>query len=173
MGIDAALFTGDHDRVEFIASETREVCDGPDESSRRFRSNEVAVGHVFSRTVRRCFLLGDDPISSKNFDHRKRWIEEYLQQFAANFGIGLLCYSLLSNHFHLILRSRPVVVATWDDEDVARRNSFPRRSHHTRTGKSMPLSLPRCDASCTSKCSVASVQSETVSGFLDQRYSLS
>jgi len=86
-----------------------------------FDPNEVAVAHVFSRTVRRCFLMGDDPISGKDFDHRKRWIEQYLQQIAADFGIDLLCFRLLSNHFHLILRSRPDVVATWDDEEVARR----------------------------------------------------
>jgi hypothetical protein len=42
-----------------------------------FDPSEVAVGQVFSRTVRRCFLMGDDPISGKNFDHRKCWIEEY------------------------------------------------------------------------------------------------
>ena len=59
------------------------------------------------------FLMGDDQISGKNFDHRKIWIEETLQQFAANFGIDLLCFAILSNHFHLILRSRPDVVATW------------------------------------------------------------
>jgi hypothetical protein len=29
-----------------------------------FDSGEVAVGHVFSRTVRRCFPMGDDPDSS-------------------------------------------------------------------------------------------------------------
>jgi len=29
--------------------------------------------------------------------------------------------AILSNHFHLILRSRPDVVATWDDTEVARR----------------------------------------------------
>jgi len=27
----------------------------------------------------------------------------------------------MSNHFHLILRSRPDVVASWDDTEVARR----------------------------------------------------
>ncbi|TWU08608.1 hypothetical protein Poly21_55770 [Allorhodopirellula heiligendammensis] len=57
--------------------------------------------------------MGDDPISGKNFDHRKRWIEQYLQQFAASFGIDLLCFSLLSNHFHLILRSRPDGRGAW------------------------------------------------------------
>jgi len=86
-----------------------------------FDPNEVAIGHIFARVCRRCWLLGDDPVSGKNFDHRKGWIEAYLQQFADAFGIDLLCFSILSNHFHLILRSRPDVVATWDDREVARR----------------------------------------------------
>ncbi|TWT89222.1 hypothetical protein Pla100_56900 [Neorhodopirellula pilleata] len=86
-----------------------------------FDPGEVAVGHVFSRTVRRCFLMGDDLVPGKNFDHHKCWLEENLQQFTAYFGIDLLCYSLLSNHFHLILSSRPDVVRTWSDEEVARR----------------------------------------------------
>jgi hypothetical protein len=64
-------------------------------------------------------LMSDDADSGKNFDHRKAWIEEYLQQFAAAFGIDLLGFAILSNHFHLILRSRPDVVATWDDREVA------------------------------------------------------
>ena len=82
---------------------------------------EVVVAHVFTRVVRRCFLLGDDPVSGKNFDYRKLWIEQYLKQFAAHFGIDLLGFAILSNHFHLILRTRPDVVATWDDQEVARR----------------------------------------------------
>ena len=120
-GVELPLSKGNDDLVEFSVFETKEVSDGPNESSGVFDPNEVAVAHVFSRTVRRCFLMGDDPISGKNFDHRKRRIEQYLQQFAAYFGIDLLCFSLLSNHFHLILRSRPDVVATWDDKEVARR----------------------------------------------------
>ena len=86
-----------------------------------FAADEVAVMHVVSRVVRRCFLLGDDPVTGKNYDHRKRWIEEELERLASGFGIDLLGFSILSNHFHLILRSRPDVVATWDDTEVARR----------------------------------------------------
>ena len=86
-----------------------------------FAPDEVAVVHVMNRVVRRCFLLGDDPISGKNFDHRKVWIEEQLRLQAACFGIDLLGFALMSNHFHLILRSRPDCVAAWDDTDVARR----------------------------------------------------
>lgn len=86
-----------------------------------FSPDEIAVVHVMNRTVRRCFLLGDDPVSGKNFDHRKDWMEEQLELQARHFGIDLICYALMSNHFHLVLRSRPDVVAAWDDSEVARR----------------------------------------------------
>lgn len=65
--------------------------------------------------------MGNDPDSGKNYDHRKQWLEDRLRRFAAHFGIDLLCFSILSNHFHQILRSRPDVVPTWDDTEVARR----------------------------------------------------
>lgn len=86
-----------------------------------FSPDEIAVAHVMNRVVRRCFLLGDDPHSGKNYDHRKAWIEELIERFAAFFGIDLITFSLLSNHFHLVLRSRPDVVAAWSDTEVARR----------------------------------------------------
>ena len=34
-----------------------------------FASDEVAIVHVLNRTVRRCVLLGNNPVSGKNFDH--------------------------------------------------------------------------------------------------------
>ena len=86
-----------------------------------FASDEVAIVHVLNRTVRHCFLLGNDPVSGKNFDHRKQWMESKLQHLAMHMGIDLLCYAILSNHFHLVLRSRPDVVAAWDNTEVARR----------------------------------------------------
>ena len=86
-----------------------------------FSPDEVAVVHVMNRVVRRCFLLGTDAVTGKNFDHRKVWIEELLERQAAAFGIDLLGFAILSNHFHLILRSRPDVVKTWSDTEVARR----------------------------------------------------
>ena len=86
-----------------------------------FSPDEVAIVHVVNRVVRRCFLLGDDPVTGKNYDHRKEWIEGLFRHFAACFGIDLLVYSIMSNHFHVVLRSRPDVVATWTDTEVARR----------------------------------------------------
>jgi hypothetical protein len=66
-------------------------------------------------------LLGDDPLSGKNYDHRKDWIEIELRRQAACFGIDLLAFALLSNHMHLVLRSRPDIVESWSDTEVARR----------------------------------------------------
>ena len=80
-----------------------------------FAPNEVSIIHCVNRTVRKCFLLGNDPVSGKNFDHRKAWMEIELRRLAKFFGIDLLGFSILSTHYHLILRSRPDIVATWDN----------------------------------------------------------
>jgi len=86
-----------------------------------FAADELAIVHVINRTVRRCFLMGDDPLTGKNYDHRKAWMERELEHLARFFSIDLLGYAILSNHFHLVLRSRPDVVAQWVDREVARR----------------------------------------------------
>ncbi len=102
-----------------------------------FSPNEIACVHVMNRAVRRCFLMGDDPLSGKNFDHRKVWLEKKIELQAANFGIDVLGIAILSNHFHLVLRSRPDVVETWDDTEVARRwwTLCPKRKNSDGTAK--------------------------------------
>lgn len=84
-----------------------------------FVSDEIAIVHVFSRVVRRSYLLGDDPVTGKNYNYRKVWIEELIKHQAKYFGVDVLVFSLMSNHFHQILRSRPDVVETWNDSEVA------------------------------------------------------
>ncbi|WP_372719567.1 transposase [Novipirellula sp.] len=119
-----------------------------------FAPDEIAIAHVTTRTVRRCFLMGDDPISGKNFDHRKDWIEGYLIHYANFFGIDLLAFTLLSNHAHLILRTRPDVVATWSDHEVARR--WMMICPHRRNSEGMPLPPSEAEirsiAGCPVKC---------------------
>lgn len=86
-----------------------------------FDPDEIAIVHVLNRTSRRCFLMGFDEKTGRSFEHRKVWIEDRLKRLAAYFGIDLLGYAILSNHFHLLLRSRPDVVKTWTDGQVATR----------------------------------------------------
>ena len=96
-----------------------------------FQPTEVATVHLCARVVRRCFLFGVDPVTKKNFDHRKIWIEEQIKIQAAQFGIDIISLAVMSNHFHQILRSRPDVVETWGNAEVARRwLKVPIGTHH-------------------------------------------
>ena len=82
---------------------------------------EVSVFHCINRCVRRCFLCGCDPLTGRDYEHRKLWLEDRLRFLAGCFGIDVLGFSIMSNHFHVVLRNRPDVVAAWSDREVARR----------------------------------------------------
>jgi len=84
-------------------------------------ADEVAIVHVMSSTVRWCFLRGDDPVTGRNYDHRKVWIDEQIVHQAKHLGIDLLCQAIMSNHLHLVLRSRPDAFRDWNSEGVAHR----------------------------------------------------
>lgn len=84
-----------------------------------FHPLEISVLHCINRCVRQCYLCGQDPNTGRNYEHRKRWLESQLKFLAGQFGIDVLGFSIMSNHFHLVLRNRPDVVATWSDREVA------------------------------------------------------
>jgi len=63
-----------------------------------FAPDEVAIVHVMNRVVRRCFLLGLDPLTGSHSDHRKQWIEDERKRLAASCGVDLLGFAVLSNH---------------------------------------------------------------------------
>ena len=82
---------------------------------------QIQIIHVWNRCVRRAFLCGHDPVTGKDFEHRRRWARERLEHLASIFAIDCLTFSIMSNHTHQILRSRPDIVDTWDDREVALR----------------------------------------------------
>ena len=86
-----------------------------------YKPDEIAVVHVMAKTVRHMFLFGYDEFTRKCYDHRRSWIEQQLFLQAKFFGIDLIAYAVMSNHFHLVLCSRPDIVKTWDDTEVAKR----------------------------------------------------
>lgn len=81
----------------------------------------IQILHLTSRCVRRAFLCGDDPLTGKSFEHRREWIRDRLESLASIFAIDCLTFAVLSNHLHLILRSRPDIVRGWSDQEVAER----------------------------------------------------
>jgi hypothetical protein len=77
--------------------------------------------HVVSRCVRRAYLCGFDHHSGRDFEHRRGWIVERLQQLAAVFAIDIAAYAVMSNHFHIVMRVDAERALEWDRDEVLRR----------------------------------------------------
>lgn len=74
-----------------------------------------------SRCVRRAWLCGHDPLTGLSFNHRRTWIEHRLIELADIFAIDLFGFAVMSNHYHVVLKTDPQRVATWSDSAVAER----------------------------------------------------
>lgn len=77
--------------------------------------------HCICRCVRRAFLCGDDKSTGQNFDHRKQWLMDKITHLSTIFAIELCAYSIMSNHYHLVLKVNKDLVSQWDDKEVALR----------------------------------------------------
>ena len=85
------------------------------------RDEVPVIYHCWSRCVRRAFLLGTDPLTGKDYNHRRGWLIERLELLAANFLIDVGFLAILANHFHLVLRTNPRLVKRMGSWEVARR----------------------------------------------------
>jgi len=96
--------------------------------SKYVQDGQEGVYHCFSRCVRRAFLYGFDAFTGQDFSHRKAWIVDRLRYLAAIFAIEVCAYAVMANHYHVVLRTRPDIVAKWSDREVAARwlRLFPR-----------------------------------------------
>ena len=77
--------------------------------------------HCTSRCVRRAWLCGTDELTGRSFEHRKHWIESRLLGLAEIFSVRLWGYAVMSNHYHVVVQTKPEQVADWSDEEVATR----------------------------------------------------
>src|SRR5262245_29487947 len=83
--------------------------------------SEVGAYHIWSRSVRRAFMTGKDPVTGRDFSHRKGLFEKRLKLLLMLFEIECLDSAALDNHFHLILRNRPDLADQLTDWEVATR----------------------------------------------------
>ena len=85
------------------------------------RPGAAGIFHLWQRCVRRAYLLGNDPLTGKDHTHRREWFIQRLQLLVSCFAIDVCFDAILSNHFHLILRTNPRLVKRMGDWEVARR----------------------------------------------------
>ena len=55
---------------------------------------EIGVYHCINRCVRRAYLCGQDPVSGKDFEHRRQWIQDRMQFLAGQFGVDVLGFAV-------------------------------------------------------------------------------
>jgi REP element-mobilizing transposase RayT len=113
--------------------------------------DDVQAFHLINRCVRRTYLCGKDRRSGKDFSHRKQWIRDRLEVLAGIFGIEILGFAVMSNHLHVVARTRPDVVKAWSDDEVALRwwRLFPQRrlaDHSPAEPTEFELNMIRNDA---------------------------
>jgi REP element-mobilizing transposase RayT len=100
---------------------------GRPKRAEQFSPLEVGIVHVCQRVVRRAYLAGKDAVTGRDYGFRREWIRRRMELLSSVFGIDILTYAIMSNHMHLVLRTRPDVIGTWSDEEVAFRwlRAFP------------------------------------------------
>ncbi len=91
--------------------------------------DEVQAFHLINRCVRRTYLCGKDRKSGQDYSHRKQWIRDRLEELAGIFGIDVPGFAVMSNHLHVVVRTRPDVVQEWSDDEITLRwwRLFPQR----------------------------------------------
>ena len=83
--------------------------------------------HLVSRCVRGALLCGVDAPTGRDCSHRRKWLIERLKQLAPCFAVDVHCFTVRSNHFHVVLRHHPLAWHRWSDREAAWRwfEAFP------------------------------------------------
>lgn len=89
--------------------------------SKYVKEGQEGVYHCFCRCVRRAFLCGRDRVTGADFSHRRKMLLDRMRYLATIFAIEVCAFAIMENHYHLILRLRPDIVAKWTDREVALR----------------------------------------------------
>ena len=90
------------------------------------RRNQISLKatpyyHLVSRCVRREFLCGHDPLTGRDYSHRRRWICQRLERLVRVFAVDVCAYAVMSNHYHLVVHIDEKTARSWTPHEVLRR----------------------------------------------------
>ena len=77
--------------------------------------------HCMARCVRRAFLCGKDQFSGKNYEHRRQWVVDKLQELVSVFAIEVCAYAVMSNHYHVVLHINTQEARQWNRDEILNR----------------------------------------------------
>ncbi len=83
--------------------------------------NSTPYYHCIARCVRRAFLCGKDHLTGKDYEHRKPWVVDRLKALTTVFAIEVCSYTVMSNHYHVVLHIDAEHGKSWSDRDVLQR----------------------------------------------------
>ena len=86
-----------------------------------YDENLCAHYHAISRIVQGGFLMGLDETTGINYDYRLNWVQDRLKELSAIFTIIIGGHSVMNNHFHINLQTRPDLTAALSDREVIQR----------------------------------------------------
>jgi REP element-mobilizing transposase RayT len=74
--------------------------------------------HITSRCVRRAYLCGVDHYSGQNYEHRRQWVVDRIRLLSSLFAIDVCAYTVMSNHYHLVLKLCPEQLNDLTDDQI-------------------------------------------------------
>ncbi|MGY0215853.1 transposase [Endozoicomonadaceae bacterium StTr2] len=74
--------------------------------------------HCIARCVRRAWLCGEDHLTGKNYEHRRQWVVDRLEQLVEIFAIEVCAYAVMSNHYHVVLHINKDPAKVWNSDEV-------------------------------------------------------
>lgn len=74
--------------------------------------------HCTTNCVRGAFLCGKDSETGKNYEHRKKWIENRALALTKTFCIDLAGYAIMSNHYHIVIKVNAEKATSLSDSEV-------------------------------------------------------
>ena len=77
--------------------------------------------HCMGRCVRQTFLCGIDKLTGIDYSHRKQWIVDKLAELTNVFLIDVCAYSVMSNHYHVIIKINQEQARQLRDDEVIER----------------------------------------------------